>query len=121
MRKISLIAIVLVFLTSCGANYAVMSNMASHQTHVELSQSNFRVIRKVSGSSQAVYILGIGGLSNRFLFENAKNEMFKNAGIEGSTNQAVAFITYDTYIGGAPPLFLVKKITATGYLIEYVP
>ena len=119
MKKLFLILIVLpLLLSSCGTNLTTFFNASESMTQVELSENNFPVVERVMGESNNVYIFGIGGLSNKALLGQAKNDMMEKAGLVG-TSRAMVNITYDRHVSGVPPIYYEVKVTATGYVIEF--
>jgi hypothetical protein len=67
--KITLIIASLGVLSSCGVGYSYVNNQNHNATQVELSESNFKVVDKVSGSSEVEYVLFFGGIKKRNLYE----------------------------------------------------
>lgn len=71
--------------TGCaGVASMTSSNHNLTQTHVVLSDDNFKVVGHAYGEASATYICGFGGLSKKALYSNAINEMAKNANLRGS-------------------------------------
>ncbi len=105
-------------MTSCGVHSATILNSNINSTNVELSKKNFVVLERVSGSSSATYILGIGGLYNRALVERAKAKMLKNADITGGS-KAIINLTTEDHFGGLPPIFFQKTVTVSGHIIQF--
>ena len=105
-------------LSSCGTNLTMFYNSANEMTQVELSENNFTVVERVTGESDNVYILGIGGLSNKDLLSQAKNNMMEKAGLVG-TSRAMVNITYDRHVSGFAPFYYEVKVTASGYVVEF--
>ena len=104
-------------ITSCGGSSSLMSNTSASQTTVELSKKNFNILGKVSGKSSNTYVFGIGGMSNKALLEQAKNNMMANANLSGS--KAVINITYDKHFNGFAPFYSSVTITASAYIVEF--
>lgn len=122
MKNLKLLTFFIAFvvaLTSCGIHSANYTNHNNISTNVELNKNNFKVVKKVSGSSSSAYILGLGGLSNKSLLEKAKSEMYDNAGLEGGA-KAVINITTDIHYSTFSIFYISKKATVSGYLIEFV-
>ncbi len=118
LKSILAILVVSVLLTSCGVQHAYVLNTNNNVTNVELSKKNFKVIEKVSGTSSATYILGIGGIKKKALIENAKTQMLSNANLEGSARAIVNLTTEEhfTLVG----IFFVKRtIVVSGHVIEF--
>ncbi|MBI4930844.1 MAG: hypothetical protein HY841_08795 [Bacteroidetes bacterium] len=106
------------FLSSCGVHQAVITNVAATNTNVELSKKNFKVTDKVAGTSSAVYVFGIGGISNKALIERAKLNMFSNANLIGSS-KALINLSIETHFTYVYLFFFKKTITVSGYVIEF--
>lgn len=119
MKKALVFLIVSISLafTSCGGSASIMSNSSINQTTVELSKKNFNILGKVTGKSTNTYVLGIGGMSNKALLEQAKNNMITNANLSGS--KALINITYDKHFNGFVPFYSVVTITASAYIVEF--
>ena len=49
-----------IILSSCAFHSGLTNNSNLHNTTVQLSQNNFRVVQYVTGSSYAEYFIGIG-------------------------------------------------------------
>ena len=117
MKKTSLIVtfgITMLLLSSCAFHGGYIGH--SIVTNVELSQNNFTVIDRVSGSASSVKILGFG-LSNERMYAEAYNEMVDNAKLKGGA-KALANITTDTQIAK----FIIssrKTITVSADVIEF--
>lgn len=109
---------VLIMATSCGVHNAMFTNVNNNVTNVELSESNYRIVEKVTGEATATYIFGIGGLSKKTLTENAKSNMFNTADLEGKS-RAITNIVTETYYKSITPLYVERTVTVTGYLIEF--
>jgi hypothetical protein len=85
---------------------------------VQLSGNNFKVIDKVMGTAEVTYILGIGGLDTRQLYQNAYSAMQDKANLTGSSKAIVNVIT-EEHLGGVPPFYYKRTITVSGYVIEF--
>lgn len=117
--KFYLVAIVLsVFMSSCGAGYAYIQNQNQNSTQVHLSNNNYNVVDKVSGSSEVSYVLIFGGMNKKRLYENAYAEMVKSANLEGS--KALVNMLTEEHIGGVPPFFYTRTITVSAHVIEFI-
>jgi hypothetical protein len=112
-----IITVMMSVLTSCGVSLSHVSNSVTTVTHVQLSQNNFKVLGRVSGSAHNWYILGFGGLLSQSLYGEAKNEMLQKANLTG-VSRAVIDITYDVHTRTIV-VFSDYTITATGTLIEF--
>jgi hypothetical protein len=118
MGKLGLTLLVcLVMLSSCGITTSHVSNNVTTVTHVQLSQNNFRVIGRVSGSAKNWYILGFGGLLSRNLYGKAKDNMMRKVDLTGA--RAIIDVTYDTHVREII-VYGDYTVTATGTLIEFI-
>lgn len=70
------------------------------------------------GSSSVSYILLIGGLSERQLYQNAYSDMMKKADMK-SGSRAIANVTTEEHIGGVMPFYFSRTITVSANLIEF--
>jgi hypothetical protein len=121
MRKLKFLAItlfVMIIASSCGSHRGAFINNNNNTTQVELSEKNFKVVRKVSGQSTATYVLGIGGITNKSLIENARSNMMSNADIVGSS-KAIINMTTESHSTLVYPFFYQKTITVSGYVVEF--
>ena len=84
------VAAVLLF-ASCGVTQDLTKNMNLNQTNVVLSQKNFHVVKNVEAETSATYVFGIGGMSQKALYNNAVAELTKKANLTGS--QALINVT----------------------------
>ena len=89
--KFLFVSLLAVLFASCaGLNMTPYANDPV-ETKVVLSESNYHIVKEVSGEWSATYVFGIGGLSKKALNNNAISEMYKNAGLQG--NQQIINIT----------------------------
>jgi hypothetical protein len=93
MKLRSLLIFAPFLFASCGIHSAMLTNVNSNITNVELSRNNFKVVEKVSGNSTATYFMGIGGLTNKALVENAKAKMVENVQFDGSSRALINLVT----------------------------
>lgn len=121
MKKVSLFAAVagaMVLLNSCGASHALISNSNLNTTQVQLAGNNFKVVDKVSGTSDVSYILGIGGLNKKQLFENAYSAMMDKANLKGGARAVVNNVT-EEHIGGLFPIYFKRTVTVSCNVVEF--
>lgn len=121
MKKLLFITGILflaVFLNSCGLSTAFISTQNQNSTQVQLSNNNFKVLDKVSGSSSVKYIVYIGGLNKRQLYENAYSAMVNKANLTGGPRALINVLT-EEHIGGVPPFYIVRTITVSANVIEF--
>ena len=121
MKNIS-ICFALVLLTaslsSCGISSALVANLNHNATEVHLSENNFKVIDQVSGSSETSYVLTIGGMKKRQLYENAYSEMIKKANLLNNSRAIINVVT-EEHIGGFAPFFIKRTLTVSAQVIEF--
>jgi hypothetical protein len=108
-----------IILSSCAFHSGLTNNSNLHNTTVQLSQNNFRVVQYVTGSSYAEYFIGIGGLNKFALIESARKNMLENANLIGSS-KAVINETVEMKITS---VLLYSKITVTvsAYVVDFNP
>ena len=112
MKKLFLLLILSILLTGCGAVLG-----GSFSGSAALSQKNFSYIRNVKGSSQATYILGIGGLSREGLAKEAKEEMLSKTPLKD--NQAIANVTVDYKTSNFLGIYATVKCVITADIVEF--
>lgn len=117
-KNLLLLAILAVLISSCGVHYAPVMNRNTNGSTISITQNNFKVVKRVSGQSKATYILGIGGLNNKALIENAKADMLKSAELEGKSRVVIDVIT-EFHLTKVFPFYYQKTITVSGTLIEF--
>jgi hypothetical protein len=120
MKKLtfSLVVIALMlFSSSCGVNYAYVSNQNQNSTQVHLSSNNYQVVDKVSGSADVSYVLIFGGMNKKRLYENAYAKMVNESDLSGS--KALINIMTEEQIGGVPPFYYKRTITVSASVIEF--
>ena len=114
--KTILFCLVAVLFASCaGLNFTPYANNPV-ETKVILSESNYHIVKEVSGEWSATYIFGIGGLSKKSLKNNAVNEMYKNAGLTG--NQQIVNVTTTLSVENWV-VYSKHRAIAHGYVIEF--
>lgn len=119
MRKhLLLLPVVAMLLTSCGVNNAIVLNANQNTTVVELGEANFQNVGKVSGQSSASYVLLIGGLKKRQLYNNAYAAMLDQAELTKGPRTVVNVVT-EEHFGGLPPFYIKRTITVSGMVVEF--
>ncbi|MCF1713308.1 hypothetical protein L0U88_01540 [Flavihumibacter sp. RY-1] len=121
MKRISLFFVFLLplaFLSSCGFGTAVVSNHNQNVTEVHLSGNNYKIIDQVSGSSEASYVLAIGSMNKRQLYENAYSSMLKKANLLNGSKAIINVLTEQHYSGFAP-FFVRRTVTVSAQVIEF--
>ena len=109
--------ILLASFSSCGVSAAYVFNHNQNNTQVNLSENNFEVRERVTGSSEVDYILLFGGWKKRQLYAQAYDAMLQEAGLNGS--QALTNIVTEEHVGGFPPFYTKRTVTVTGQVIEF--
>jgi PBP1b-binding outer membrane lipoprotein LpoB len=121
MKKIGIYPVVLLlaaFLSSCGINTALVTNHNQNATEVHLRENNFKVIDQVSGSSETSYVLAIGGMNKRQLYENAYSTMMKKANLLIGSKAIINVMT-EEHVSGFAPFFVRRTITVSAQVIEF--
>ena len=121
MKKISIYSVLLLlttFLSSCGVGIALVTNHNQNATEVHLSANNFKVIDQVSGSSEACYILAIGGMNKRQLYQNAYSTMMKKANLLNGPKAIINVMT-EQHVSGFAPFFVRRTITVSAQVVEF--
>jgi hypothetical protein len=121
MKKIGIYSVLLsliAFLSSCGIGTALVTNHNQNVTEVHLSGNNFKVIDQVSGSSETSYILAIGGMNKRQLYENAYSIMMKEANLLNGSKAIINVMT-EEHFSGIAPFFVRRTITVSALVVEF--
>ncbi|MDX1904992.1 MAG: DUF6567 family protein [Thermonemataceae bacterium] len=121
MKKIGIyfaLALPFIFLSSCGISTAIVNNHNQNTTEVHLSGNNFKVIDQVSGSSEISYVLAIGGLKKKQLYENAYSTMIKKANLLNGS-KAIINVMAEEHISGFAPFFVKRTITVSAQVVEF--
>ena len=121
MKKISIYSVSLlltVFLSSCGIGTALVTNHNQNATEVHLGENNFKVIDQVSGSSEVTYVMAIGGMNKRQLYENAYSTMMKKANLLNGSKAIINVMT-EEHVSGFAPFFVRRTITVSAHVIEF--
>ncbi|MPR37246.1 DUF6567 family protein [Salmonirosea aquatica] len=121
MRKIGIYSVLLLltaFFSSCGVGTALVTNHNQNATEVHLSGNNFKVIDQVSGSSEDSYVLAIGGMKKRQLYQNAYSAMMNKANLQNGSKAIINVIT-EEHISGFAPFFVRRTITVSAQVVEF--
>jgi hypothetical protein len=121
MKKISIYSVLILFtafLSSCGISTALVANHNQNATEVHLSGNNFKVIDQVSGSSEVSYVLAIGGMDKRQLYENAYSAMMKKANLLNGSKAIINVMT-EEHVNGFFPFFVRRTITVSAQVVEF--
>lgn len=115
---IGLISVTLGLFSSCGINNALVGNFNQNTTHVQLSTNNYEIVAKVDGSAEVKYILGIGGLNKKRLYENAYADMVSKADLMSGSKALVNIVTED-HIWGVPPFYTKRTVTVSAHVVKF--
>ena len=121
MKKIgiySALLLIAITLNSCGIGHAYVTNYNQNATEVHLSQNNFKVIDQVSGSSETSYVLAIGGVDKRQLYENAYSAMLKKANLLNGSKAIINVMT-EEHVSGFAPFYIRRTITVSAQVVEF--
>ena len=121
MKKIVIYSVLLslaTFLNSYSINHAYVTNHNQNATEVHLSGNNFKVIDQVSGSSETSYILAIGGVNKRQLYENAYSTMMKKANLLNGSKAIINVMTEEHFSGFAP-FYVRRTISVSAQVVEF--
>ncbi|MEQ8582536.1 MAG: hypothetical protein RIC30_14825 [Marinoscillum sp.] len=118
LLNLSVVVILLVILSSCGASNAFMLNQNQNATQVHLASGNYRVVDKVRGSADVSYVLIFGGMKKKQLFANAYANMMDQADLSTGSRALVNMVT-EEHLGGVPPFFYKRTVTVSANIIEF--
>ena len=121
MKKISIFSVVFLLaalFSSCGIGTAVVTNHNQNATEVHLSGNNFKIVDQVMGSSEASYVLAIGDMNKRQLYENAYSTMIKKANLKNGSKAIINVMT-EEHISGFAPFFVRRTITVSAQVVEF--
>ena len=110
--------ITVLLLNSCGVNHALITNQNQNSTQVHLADNNFEVVQKVTGSAEVNYVLFVGGINKRQLYENAYADMVKKADLMSDSKALINIISED-HSGGVPPFYVKRTITVSAHVIKF--
>ncbi len=114
MKKTFRLFIVLIGIltfSSCAIHTGYMNNSTS------LSQPNFRYVHNnITGKATTVKVLGIGGLAQKAIVEEAKEDMLRNHPLQ--PNQALANINV-SWKTGFYFIFTSKRCTVSADIVEF--
>jgi hypothetical protein len=115
--KLATALFILMYLTSCGIHSGLTNNTNIHNTTVELSKANYKVVQYVSESTTAQYVFGIGGLKKSALIENARVKMISHADMIGKPR---AIINETVEVKRSVIFFITKiQVTISAMVIEF--
>jgi hypothetical protein len=107
-----------VSLSSCGIHTALVTNHNQNATEVHLSENNFKVIDQVSGSSETSYVLAIGGMNKKQLYENAYSAMMKKANLLNGSKAIINVMT-EEHVSGFAPFYVRRTLTVSAQVVEF--
>jgi hypothetical protein len=120
MKQLSIfsIAIILMLFSSCGINTSAIVNHNANTTQVQLGSNNFKVLEKVTGSSEVSYVLIFGGISKKQLYENAYSNMMDKANLTNSSKAIINLVT-EAQFRGFFPIYYTRTVTVSAHVIEF--
>jgi len=121
MKKVIVVAVALgglFLLNSCGISTALVMNDNQNSTQVQLTSNNYKVIERISGSAEVDYILLIGGMKQRQVYENAYSAMMQKANMKEGSRAIINVMTEENF-SGFFPFFHTRTITVSAYVIEF--
>lgn len=107
-----------VIFSACGVNAALIANLNQNATVVQLTENNFKVVDKISASSEVAYIFGIGGMNKRQLYENAYSAMMDQANLMNGSRAVVNLMT-EEQVGGFAPFYMRRTVTVSAHVVEF--
>lgn len=112
MKTNLIIILAVLLLSSCSAYHA-----GTIFPSTIINQKGFKVIKIVTGSSEAVYVFGIGGWNRMGLVNEAKQNIYDQIKLE--QNQTLANFTLDFKTKFVLPFFIGKEVIVTAEVIEF--
>lgn len=103
IRFLILMAISLIAVTSCGISQDLVNGASL--TEVQLNQANYHVVKSVSATKSATYVLGFGGLSKAALEAQAVAELTEKANLTGA--QALAHMNVTSSLAFYGPVWTI--------------
>lgn len=113
-----LLIIILPTITSCGVGASIIVNQNLNTTHVHLGSDNYKVIGSAVGTSEVQYIMLIGGLKKKQLYQNAYADMVSKANLDSGSKALINVVT-EEHVGGVPPFYVKRKITVSASVIQF--
>jgi hypothetical protein len=111
--------VTIVLFSECGVNSALILNHNQNTTQVVLSSNNYKVIDKVTGTSNVKYICMIGGLNKKQLYEKAYSDTVTKANLLSSSKALINIVT-EEHFGGVPPFFYRRTVVISANVIEFI-
>lgn len=115
MKNIFLFALASILLTSCAATF---NGYTTNGTIVNLEENNFEVVKQVTGSATATYVLGFGGNKKDGLVSEARTKMLKRADMIGKA-KAVANEVIDVKTQYILGIIVKYSVTTTADIVEF--
>ncbi len=115
MTTATVLASAFLLLLTAGCTYYCDGYLGQVSTEVQLSQSNFHVVKSVVGNAITDYWFGIGP-SDQDLIGRARRDMLANAGLTGA--QAIVYVTTDVQAKGFM-FWRQKKVYVSGEVVEF--
>ena len=84
---------------------------------IPATENNFKYVGNAVGTSEAVYIFGLGGFSNEGLVRNAKNNLILNNPVKDG--QSLVNFTFDQQRTFWFGIVWIHKVIITADIIEY--
>ena len=116
MKKITLISISLLLLSSCGMNWGYLPNY--HHTEVVLDEANYTYVGSATGESSAINIFGIGPIGSQSLVQDAKADLLSQVDLYSGSRAIVNMVVDEkqSYF----TLFYVKRtVYVSADIIEF--
>ena len=109
--KIALFVVISVFLGGCAVHIGIMSDSAA------LGNANFNYTQtSISGSAEATYVFGFGGLHHEAIVDEAKRNMLKDHPLK--PNQALANVTVN-WRNAVYVVVIKSRCTVTADIVEF--
>lgn len=120
MKNLSLlfIAAIALLLSACGVNYATIANQNHNITQVQFNSNNFKVVDRVVGTADVTYIVAIGGLKKKQLYEKAYSDMIAKANLINSSKAIINVVT-EEHAMFITPYFIRRTITVSANVVEF--
>lgn len=104
-----------ILITGCSMTNGFIGH--SIQTDVQLNHANFTVLKTVTGSASATYILGIGP-SDQDLMNQARQNMINKADLMGKS-RAIINVTTDLETDFFYVIWIRKTAYVSGEVVEF--
>jgi len=97
--------------------YSCAIHHGNFNCSTSIQNGNFITIRPVEGSSNAIYIFGLGGLQTDKLVFEAKENLYNNANLQ--KNQAIANVVIDNKYVYILPFYIKHNVYLNADVIEF--